>query len=321
MPIPSHINLRARALFVEHVRLAPGGAIDGTPVTNVVHRAKGPEEKWIEEANGSIGDWRSLLRSVYLRWAITINASAMAEQRYRDIPQDRALQTTTLRMVDGHPEIVPLAVWPAREAADRYALATPLIAAHGVADLFGAIEDVVFDFYEIFLRHHPEPLTRGDEHRELRRLWRLRDESNEARAAWEAAWSARFDRWRRKRTYDGLHEVLRALFTHAGLRRPGAYRLTDIEDWCRTLEMIGELRHHVVHGAATVSEKLGRLSNTQTSLTFDFVQGDPLDVKLHHLQSVECFGDQLLSAVNISLLEKAIGPLAGPAGERAGGAS
>lgn len=73
--------------------------------------------------------------------------------------------------------------------------------------------------------------------------------------------------------------------------------------------MVGELRHHVVHGAATVSEKLARLSNTETSLTLDFAAGQPLDVQLHHLQSVECFCAQLLGAINLALIEKAMGPL------------
>ena len=303
-------NLRARAAFVEHVRLGWRDR-DGTDlaVTNLVHKAERPDEAWIEEATSRIGDWRSLTRSVYLRWAITINASELAEQRYRAMPADQALRTNTLRVVNGTPAQVPLAIWPAPEAADRYAQTTPLIAAYGVADLFGALEDVVFDLYEIVLRHNPEAIIRGEEFRDLRRLWRQRTASPEAEAAWRSAWAERFDRWRRKRAYDGVHNVLQALFTHAGLKRPSGYRHTDVPDWCRTLEMIGELRHHIIHGAARVSEKLGRLSNTPTSLTFDFAAGQPLDVKLHHLQSVECFCDQLLSAINLSLIEKAMGPI------------
>jgi hypothetical protein len=58
--------------------------------------------------------------------------------------------------------------------------------------------------------------------------------------------------------------------------------------------MIGLLRHYVIHGAAIVSESLGRLSNTSSSLTFDFVADTELAVKMHHLQSVECFCDRIL---------------------------
>ena len=302
-------NLRARANFVDHVRVG-WREWDGTDLkaNNMIYKATGAHDVWIEEATGQIGDWRSLTRGVYLRWAITINASVLAEERYRAMPSDQALYTNALRVERGTPQQVPLVIWPAPDAADHYRQTTPLIAAYGVADLFGALEDVIFAFYEIVLRHNPLPIIKGTEFQNLRRIWRERDSSAQAEETWRTAWNDRYDKWRRKKAYDGLHAVLQALFTHAGLQRPSSYQYTHISDWCRTLEMIGELRHHVIHGAAVVSDKLGNLSNTQTSLTFDFVAGAALDVKLHHLQSVECFCDQLLTAINLSLMEKAIGP-------------
>lgn len=303
-------NLRQRAVFVPHFRIPwQDGVAAIVQPNNLVHRARNADEAWIEEATGKIGDWRSLTRSVYIRWAITINASALAEQRYRDMREDQALRTNTLRVVHGHPEQTILAIWPAPEAAGHYATVTPLIAAYGAADLFGALEDVLFDLYEIFLRHNPEPLMRGAEFRDLRRSWHRRGDNPEAAEAWQTAWAARFDLWRRKRAYDGLQNVLVAFYQHAGLQRPSFYRLADVADWARTLEMIAELRHLIVHGAAVVSDRLAALCNTQNSLTFDFEAGQPLDVRLHHLQSVECFCDQLLTAINLSLVERAIGPL------------
>jgi hypothetical protein len=303
-------NLRSRATFVDHVRIGASGREDGDlPVTNIVLTPQGPEDAWIGDATGRIGDWRSLTRSVYLRWALTINACEVAEHRYHSLPEDQALRVDALRIIGGAPERAALAIWPSRDAAARYSQITPLIAAYGIADLFGALEDVIFDLYEIALRHNPTPLISGERYRDLRRLWRGRSDSPEAEDQWQAAWGARLEEWRHRRAFDGLHRVLQGFFTHAGLQRPSTYHQTDIPDWCRTLEMIGELRHHVVHGAAVVSEKLGRLSNTTTSLTFDFVEGSPLDVKLHHLQSVECFSDQLLTAINLSLVEKAMGPI------------
>jgi len=223
------------------------------------------------------------------------------------MPADQGLRTDTLRIENGMPHRVPLSIWPAPDAADRYAATTPLIAAYGVADLFGALEDVIFQLYDIALRHDPLPIIQGDEFRNLRRMWRQRTSSPTAMEAWRRAWTDRYEKWRRKRAYDGLHSVLHSFFSHARLQRPSVYRHTDISDWCQTLEMIGELRHHVIHGAAVVSDKLGRLSNTSTSLTFDFVAGAELEVQLHHLQSVECFCDQLLNTINLSLIEKAIG--------------
>ncbi|MBY3060345.1 hypothetical protein HF263_30530 [Rhizobium leguminosarum] len=303
-------NLRARATFVPHVRIPwTDGIAAIVQPDNMIWRASTPEEVWIEEATAKIGEWRSLARSVYLRWALTINASAKAEERYRALPVDQALTTSTLRVLDGAPRQVEIARWPAAQAAEHYAAITPLIAAYGVADLYGALEDIIFDFYEIVLRHNPESLLRGDEYRPLRRLRAQRGVSPDAENAWRQAWAQRFTTWRRKRAYDGLPDVLVALYRHAGLQRPTQYSRTDVADWARSLEMIGELRHHVVHGAATVSDRLGALSGTANALTFDFVTGAALDVRLHHLQSVECFSDQLLSAFNLSLMERVLGPL------------
>jgi hypothetical protein len=102
--------------------------------------------------------------------------------------------------------------------------------------------------------------------------------------------------------------VLVALYQHAGLEKPSGY-VHDVASWAQTIEMIAELRNLIVHGAAMVNTRLGQLSNRPNSMTFDFSEGTALDVKLHHLQSVECFCDQLLSAINISLVEKAFGPI------------
>lgn len=308
-------NIRGRAAFVPHVRSPwrEGVAAEATP-NNLIHRARNPDEAWIEEATAKIGDWRAMIRSVYLRWALTINASVLAERRYRDMAPDQALRTESLRVRDGQPQPrAVIALWPAPEAADNYAQITPLISAYGVSDLFGALEEVVFELYEIFLRHDFSSLMRGEEFLPLRRLYRQRVDSPEAALGWEEARAARYDAWRRKRTYDGLHAVLLSFLRTAGLRRPSSFQHTDIEDWATTLEMIGELRNLIVHGAATVSEKLGRLSGTQISMTFDFAAGDEIDVKLHHLQSVECYCDQLLTALNIALIEKVRGPLGGGA--------
>ena len=42
---------------------------------------------------------------------------------------------------------------------------------------------------------------------------------------------------------------------------------------------------------------------------FDFKEDEELTIELIHLQSVECFCDQLLSALNLSLVEKFTGTL------------
>ncbi|PZQ12328.1 MAG: hypothetical protein DI565_15970 [Ancylobacter novellus] len=303
-------NIRARANLVPHLRVPwTDPRALAAPAQNMVWQGEDPEHAWIAEATAKIGDWRSFTRSVYLRWALTINASVLAEGHYRGPAAGQALVVNTLRVRGGVPRQTEIARWPGPEAADVYAEITPLSAAYGVADLYGALEDVIFELYEIVLTHHPDLLMHGPAFRDLRAMRDRRGDSAEAEEQWRAAWTERLAKWRHDKAFLGLHRNLLTLFEHARLQRPSQYQHTDVADWARTLEMIGELRHHVTHGMATVSEKLARLSNMPTSLTFDFVAGATLEVSLHHLQSVELFCEQLLTAINLSLMERAMGPL------------
>lgn len=286
-----------------HQRIsADEASAKGVIPTNLVLKSSIAENAWISKATASIGDWRSIARSAYLRWAITINACHVAKQRYEENPI--LLYAKSLRWnadADYYDEDV-IASWPPPDAAKQYERTIPLLAAHGVVELFGALEDVVFELYKIFFDYNPQALIEGDQFRFLRQLWRARSRNGEATVAWNQAWEKRFAQWRRKRAYDGLHSVFAAFFEHSGLRRPSFYKITDLDDWSRSIEMIAELRNLIVHGAATVSTRLAELSVG----AFDgFVAGEPLEVTLEHLMAVECFSDQLLTAVNVSLLEAA----------------
>src|SRR4051794_29969636 len=87
----------------------------------------------------------------------SINACELAERSYQGMP-DPGLPTKTLRVVKGDPEQVLLAMWPGPEAARHYESTKLLIAAYGISDLYGAIEDILFEFAEIYYRHHPRDL-------------------------------------------------------------------------------------------------------------------------------------------------------------------
>lgn len=301
-------SIRRRAGFTQHQRI--DWRDPNAPLANniVLARAEGVPN-WIAEATGKIGDWRSALRDVYLRWAITINAMHLAQEHWRKRPADVALQTSSIRSGPGGAAIqTPIAVWPAREAAENYLRATPVLSAYGASDMFGALEEVVFELYLCFLNDVPQRLMKGDEFSDLRRLYRNKETGDQERMAWEEAWAARLDSWRRKRLYDGLHNVLRAFFEHAELVRPSSYRLTDIDDWCRNVEAIGELRNCITHGASQVTNRLATISHALVGDAFRFNEGDPLDVRLEHLMFIEYFCDQLLTAINLSLVEKVMGP-------------
>ena len=170
----------------------------GQGVQNWIHRTDKEEEKWIEETTETIGSWRDLSRSVYLRWALTINAMHVSASYYEKLAEDRRLKTETLRAHNGTAVKVPLAIWTGGEAAERYTESQELIAAYGFADMFGVIEDIIFDAHEIFRRHNPHDFMKGPEHKGLRRIFKRRDEDPES---WNDAWSKRFEDWRRKKLY------------------------------------------------------------------------------------------------------------------------
>jgi hypothetical protein len=227
-------NLRHRAVLAPHTYFVGElSSVHPEQVTNLIHRAQNPQEAWIEEATRHIGEWRALSRSTYLRWAITINACEVAENRYRNIGAETGLRTDTLRVVNGRPEKVPLAIWPSPEAADHYASTKFLIAAYGVGDLYGAIEDILFEFAEIYYRHNPQNLMQGQEPelKALRRQWHHREDDAAAAAAWATAWVARFDKWRRQKVYGGLPRLLRNLYSAAALKEPSSYKQTTVATW------------------------------------------------------------------------------------------
>jgi hypothetical protein len=301
-------SIRNRALFVQqkHFEKLPTDEEGG--VANFIHRTDELSEKWIEETTERIGDWKNLSRSIYLRWAITINAMCIAERHYEELPGEKALQTVTMRSVHGKAIHAPLAIWSGKQASEHYRQSTELVAAYAVADLVGAIEDIVFEAFEVFIRHNPEKFTRGKDNKAFRKLFRDR-ESNPT--VWASAFEERFKSWRRKKIYDGLYTVMADYWKDAALLRPSAYKDTDISNWCASVQMFSELRNLIVHGASNVSKELAAYCQIQTSMTFDFKEGELLHVELHHLQSIECFLDQYLSALNISLIEKANGMIAG----------
>ena len=61
------------------------------------------------------------------------------------------------------------------------------------------------------------------------------------------------------------------------------------------------VRNAIVHGAQTVSDDLELLS---VGSGMEFVAGEPLEVSTTHLQAFELFTSQLLTAFNLSLVER-----------------
>ena len=277
---------------------------NGQSVQNLIHRTNLDEEKWIEESTETIGMWRDMSRSVYLRWAITINAMHVSSDHYQKVDGEKELLTETLRVSHGKAVRVPLSIWTGSEASNRYKESSELIAAYGFADMYGVIEDITFDAYEIYLRHNPQGLIKGSEYKDLRRKFAKREQNY---SAWLEVWSKRYEDWRRKKLYDGLPRVASSYWTSAGLRKPSTYKHTDITDWMQTIRMFGVLRNHITHSAPNVTAELSEACKIKGNMEFAFEEGEPLKVELFHLMAIECFIDQYLTALNMSLLELVYG--------------
>ena len=292
-------SIRARASFAPQTKV-PWKEADAYNVQNIIHKADVPSEKWIEVSTENIGSWRDISRSVYMRWGITINAMEIASKHYDKVTEDKHLRINTIRSVHGSAIQVPLSQWTGPQASKRYIDSGELIAAYGFTDMFGILEDIIFDANEIFYSHNPLKLLEGSEYKLERRAYAMRDQKSEA---WDAIWSERFTKWRRKKLYDGLHKVTKAYWTVANLQPPSHYQHTTLENWVETIRMFSILRNHITHNAPLVTEELSESCKIIGSMSFDFKEGEAIEVKLFHLQAIECFIDQYLTALNAALIE------------------
>lgn len=71
--------------------------------------------------------------------------------------------------------------------------------------------------------------------------------------------------------------------------------------------MFGILRNHITHSAPNVTDELSDSCNIKGNMEFSFQEDEILCVSLFHLMAIECFIDQYLSALNMSLLELVYG--------------
>jgi hypothetical protein len=155
-------------------------------VQNIVHVSEKPEEQWIVGTTEKIGDWRSLVRTTYMRWYIAIDALEQAARACSNMPTPHSVVVPAIRAGEHGPEEVPLGEWTGEEAARHQHETATLLPAYGITDLLGSWEEIQFEMYRIFLNYHPQPLMKG-EHRFLRQIYYARHKSNEAAALWQSS--------------------------------------------------------------------------------------------------------------------------------------
>lgn len=175
-------------------------------INNIVFKASDPSQVWIEKTTSKIGDWRAIFRSSYIGWSLSINGLFAAREKYSnpDWSRHNSFEVRSMRLEEGVPRQVPIASWSGDHTASVYTSVAPMLIAHGVLDMFGAMEEFVFDFYRIYLNYNPAPLLRGNDYRELRRLHKKWTDDPASTADWENRWAERLEAWQRKKIYDGL---------------------------------------------------------------------------------------------------------------------
>ncbi len=301
------IGSRGQSDVVGHVQILASEIKDDVPITNIIANAKTQKGKWLQDATSLIGPARAKIRSTYIRWALAINGLHVAAERYND-PKWQATHegffVTSIRAAaNGDTSIERIAQWEGDIAANNHLGTVPMLVAYGIIDLYACLEEWMFDLYRVFLEENPERLLQGDEFKELRKLRREAQDDDAASEKWKEAWAARLEAWQRKRIYDSLHRVFLAFFADTKLQKPKEYKNTTPETWAESIHMVAVLRNSLMHGAENVSNELASLTDKPYSLGFNLTASDPLRMELIHLQSIECFLDQLLTAVNLSLVE------------------
>ncbi|MDK2014702.1 MULTISPECIES: hypothetical protein [unclassified Deinococcus] len=282
------------------------------PIANMVLDLQGnhPEHLWVEKVTGDIGNWRSKFREAYIRWSLSINGLLKSSEFYRTDEWKDPRRIFIVQSIRGAGTTEVITQWSGAEAANAHEDTVHMISAYGVMNLYGLLEEWVFETYRVYLSQHPDNLLRGDEYKDLRRLraqYAADPASNQAE--WQLKLEKRLDSWQRKRLYDGLGRVFKSLCADAKLKTPSRYRLSTVDTWAESITGLGLLRNALTHNVTVVSKELGDFCKMPYGLGLDFKEGEPLIVELRHLMLVDNFLDSLLTGFNLSIVELVYGPL------------
>lgn len=276
-------------------------------IDNVIIETDDPDLAWATDTMRKIGPWRAKLRSAFIHWAVLFNGLDVASSQCDDRAVEGRPSLFTVSSYrpdpDGIAQLEPIWKGAWDEAADIHRRAMAKVGPWGVIDLYSNFEEAVFDLALTYYRQHPRALTIGPDWRDFRKLQRAAAESEEGAQEYERALNERLEQWRRNKLYDGLPQVIVTWMDHAGLRSPNGYETTP-EDWAQSLHLFAIMRNSIIHGAEVVTRELAEASRVRGNAGIDWTEGDPLQLTLHHLHAFELYVEQLLDALNRSLVER-----------------
>ena len=299
--------MRRENLVEQHKFLLDNPFVDYTKMKfdNWIIMIESNEEKWIQETTEAIAEWRGIFRSAYMKWAITVNGLFIDKERYDKIDSSSFLfNINSLRPVDKEYKLVPIAEWDAQTAAKAHFDSISLVSAYGLTDMYSCLEEFVFNLYRIYWKGNPDKLIQGKEFGKLRFLKNNSHLGQQEKMNWEQAFNERLDCWQRRKVFDNLGKVFLAYCNEIALRIPSNYTITSIETWAECITGLSIIRNCIMHGNLNVPKELADFCKKPYSLGYNFRENDELKIEFHHLQQFELFLNQLLTGINLALIEK-----------------
>ncbi|MDA3971815.1 MAG: hypothetical protein PF442_10740 [Desulfobulbaceae bacterium] len=294
--------MKERVDFVGHKYINATDLPEFVSPNNIIVPALTAGQKWLNETTEQIGDWRAKFRSAYIKWALCLNSIEKAIERYSDddfkkngkfwIDSFRVQKDKTM----GRSKI---ALWNGDEVADNYQTIQPLIAENGIIEIYSAIEEYIFISYKIFLNHNPSSLLRGKQFRDLRKLYRTKNEDPELNKEWDIQWTERLNTWHRKKAYDGIKKVFSSYIQISKLSMGGMGEL--LNGVAESLDTVAHLRNLLVHNEPLVTEEFAKLTS-QPWCPFPniFQEGEKFAPDLSTLMGIEHMCDNMLTVINLS---------------------
>lgn len=271
-------------------------------INNIIFSTDKEELKWVENCTSKIGGWRSKFRSTYIRWAISINGLHLGQEKYSktEWKSQNKFRIDCYRTKGNTTVKEPLIFWDGDTAAKAHFETVNMIASYGIIDLYSLFEEFIFDFFRTYKFLNPKKFITGTDNKEIRKLYNDRQRNPEE---WESAWKEKLDKWQRKKIYEGIDKTFIGFFNVTNLKKPDNYKVTTPETWAETLKSISILRNCLVHGTTTYPKDLAEISKKPHGLGFNFTEGEKIELNTNHLMAIELFAEQLLNAMNLSLVE------------------
>ena len=300
------MSLKRELKFFENYKIT-SKAIDNLIFKDSLHllyKNSEIEHRWIEKSSFLLRDYTDIIKSTYIRWALCVNGLNLGFEKYsKEDFKDKAFVIQSTRFVDSVYTNVNIMAWDGDTSAKNHIETVNMLASYAIIDLYSLLEELVLKLFRTYWFYNPEEMIKGRENRNLRILYRDKEDNTER---WENAWNERLDNWQRKKIYEGIGKIFTSYFSTCRLKTPKENDEFTLDNISKTLKGISVLRNCLVHGTSIVTKELEVVSNLDKINEFSFKEGDKIELTLEHLKSIEQFTNAFIAYLNIVLMERLI---------------